>query len=161
MQQADSAPAPQLCCCLLLLLLHTQGCIPVCASLVQTPTAVTAVGHAAWSRLVPLPTSPMPQVDSSRLATVSMLLCVLAGGYAKNTLLTFGSLDALDRERCLLLVPESRGSTWDVIRGGFGPNVRFTDAAMQHVFGRFAVDPCRYGLAGGKRLCVSGQHVHT
>lgn len=87
---------------------------------------------------------------------MSELLCVLAGGYANNTLLTFGSLDVLDRERCLLLVPESRGSTWDMIRGGFGPDVRFIDAMMRHVFERFAVDPCRCGLAGGKRLCVTG-----
>lgn len=39
-----------------------------------------------------------------------------AGGHAKNTLLTFGSLDVFDTRRCLLLVPASRGSTWDMIR---------------------------------------------
>lgn len=44
------------------------------------------------------------------------VLGVFAGGYAKNTLLTFGSLDVFDEERCLLLVPESRASTWDMIR---------------------------------------------
>jgi hypothetical protein len=39
-----------------------------------------------------------------------------SGGYAKNTLLTFGFLQVFDQERCVLLVPESRGSTWDMIR---------------------------------------------
>jgi hypothetical protein len=49
-----------------------------------------------------------------------MVVCRVAhaGGYAKNTMLTFGSLDVFDRKRCLLLVPESRGSTWDMIRWG-------------------------------------------
>jgi hypothetical protein len=75
---------------------------------------------------------------------------MLASGYAKNTLLTFGSLDTLDAQRCLLLVPESRGSSWDMIRGGFGPDVKYIDAALQHVFGRFVIDPRRCGLAGGK-----------
>jgi phospholipase/carboxylesterase len=48
----------------------------------------------------------------------------------------------------LLLSPDSRGPTWDVIRGGFGPDVGFLDAALAWVFARFAVDPGRTVLGG-------------
>lgn len=49
-------------------------------------------------------------------AITAVIACCWTGGYAKNTLLTFGSLEVFDQESCLLLVPESRGSTWDMIR---------------------------------------------
>ena len=43
------------------------------------------------------------------------------------------------RRDLLVLAPDSRGSTWDVIRGGYGPDVRFLDLALAAVFARFAV----------------------
>jgi phospholipase/carboxylesterase len=48
----------------------------------------------------------------------------------------------------LLLVPESRGATWDVILGGYGPDVAFLDAALRAVFERHRVDGRRIALAG-------------
>jgi phospholipase/carboxylesterase len=48
----------------------------------------------------------------------------------------------------LVLAPESRGSTWDVIANGLGPDVAFLDRALEDVFARFAVDPARVALAG-------------
>lgn len=48
----------------------------------------------------------------------------------------------------LLLVPESRGATWDVILDGYGPDVAFLDAALRAVFQRHRVDPRRVALAG-------------
>lgn len=47
-----------------------------------------------------------------------------------------------------LLVPESGGSTWDGIRGDFGPDVRALDDALEQVFGRVDVDPGRLALGG-------------
>ena len=38
---------------------------------------------------------------------------------------------AADDAGLALLVPESRGETWDVILGGFGPDVTFIDAALE------------------------------
>ena len=48
----------------------------------------------------------------------------------------------------LIVAPESRGPTWDVIRGGFGPDVAFVDRALDHVFARFDVDARRLAVAG-------------
>ena len=48
----------------------------------------------------------------------------------------------------LILAPESRGPTWDVIMGAYGPDVAFLDAALREVFGRHRVDPRRVALAG-------------
>jgi phospholipase/carboxylesterase len=47
-----------------------------------------------------------------------------------------------------LLVPESRGITWDVIMGGFGPDVTFLDAALRETFLQVSVDPARLAVGG-------------
>ena len=43
-------------------------------------------------------------------------------------------------EGLILLAPDSRGRTWDVLLGGYGPDVDFIDRALAHTFGRYAVD---------------------
>ncbi|WP_426959152.1 alpha/beta hydrolase [Muricoccus radiodurans] len=48
----------------------------------------------------------------------------------------------------LVLLPESRGRTWDVISGGFGPDVARLDSALRDVFRRCRVDPRRLAVAG-------------
>jgi predicted esterase len=50
-------------------------------------------------------------------------------------------LPAADERGLLLLALKSAGPTWDVVRGGFGPDVTFADAALATVFARQAVDP--------------------
>jgi phospholipase/carboxylesterase len=47
-----------------------------------------------------------------------------------------------------LLIPESQGPTWDVIRGGFGPDVAFLDAALRQTFTEVPVDPARIAIGG-------------
>jgi len=53
-----------------------------------------------------------------------------------------------DEAGLVLLAPDSRGATWDVIRGGFGPDVAFLDAALEQVFAACPVDPARVALEG-------------
>lgn len=48
----------------------------------------------------------------------------------------------------LVLALDSRGPTWDRVRGDFGGDVSFMDAALDHTFQRCAVDPTRVLLAG-------------
>ncbi|MDQ5854457.1 MAG: alpha/beta hydrolase-fold protein, partial [Chloroflexota bacterium] len=48
----------------------------------------------------------------------------------------------------VLLVPESRQRTWDVIRGSYGPDVAFIDQALAQTFGHYAVDPRRLIIGG-------------
>ncbi|MBC9175869.1 alpha/beta hydrolase [Pseudoroseomonas ludipueritiae] len=69
-----------------------------------------------------------------------------AGGHAEGMLRMFGT--QARRAGVALLVPESRGSTWDVILGGFGPDVAFLDAALRRTFTACAVDPGRVAIGG-------------
>jgi len=47
-----------------------------------------------------------------------------------------------------VLAPESRGRTWDMILGGYGPDVDFVDRALAWTFERQVVDPARIAIAG-------------
>lgn len=48
----------------------------------------------------------------------------------------------------ILLAPESRGRTWDVLVGGYGPDVEFIDRALERTFERLTVDPGNMAVAG-------------
>ncbi len=48
----------------------------------------------------------------------------------------------------LLLAPESRGRTWDVILGGYGSDVAFLDSALAAVVARCPVDTTRLAVGG-------------
>ncbi len=69
-----------------------------------------------------------------------------AGGSAR------GGLDPLlglaDEHGLMLLAVDSRGKSWDVIVGGFGPDVAFLDRALADTFGRYAVDASRVAVEG-------------
>lgn len=47
-----------------------------------------------------------------------------------------------------VLVPDSRGATWDAIHGDYGPDVAFIDSALKVVFARVSIDPTRVTVAG-------------
>ena len=82
-----------------------------------------------------------------RPETPAPLLVMLhgAGGGADN----MAALAALAEEvGAILLVPESRGRTWDVIRAVPAPDVASLDRALTYVFERCAVDPARLGIGG-------------
>ena len=53
-----------------------------------------------------------------------------------------------DAHGLILLAPDSRGVTWDVILDTYGPDVRLIDAALEQVFARHAVDPGRIAVSG-------------
>jgi phospholipase/carboxylesterase len=48
----------------------------------------------------------------------------------------------------VLLVPESRSSTWDLVIGGLGPDVAFLDRALGYTFERCRIAPERIAFAG-------------
>jgi phospholipase/carboxylesterase len=56
--------------------------------------------------------------------------------------------DLADEAGLILLSPASRRQTWDVIRGGYGPDVAFIDRALVAALARCAVDPERLGIGG-------------
>jgi phospholipase/carboxylesterase len=55
---------------------------------------------------------------------------------------------AADQAGVAVLAPDSRGTTWDAIRDGFGDDVAFLNRALAHVFERLAVDTARVSLGG-------------
>ena len=83
-----------------------------------------------------VPTGPMPL----------MVLFHGAGGSAENQLGRFAKIPSEAGVAVLSL--DSRGPTWDAIRGGFGPDVAFLDHALEQVFGQVAVDPARLTIGG-------------
>jgi predicted esterase len=69
-----------------------------------------------------------------------------AGGHAQHGI---DLLRALADERGVIVVaPESRASTWDVIVDEYGPDVATLDAVLGHVFDGWAVDPERLAIGG-------------
>lgn len=59
-----------------------------------------------------------------------------------------GLYGACDSRGLLLLAVDSRGTTWDRVRGSFGPDVSFIDQALSWTFDRCNVDPGRVALIG-------------
>lgn len=57
-------------------------------------------------------------------------------------------LDLVEEAGVILVSPASKDRTWDMIVGGFGPDVTFTDRALQHAFNHYRVDPKRLAVAG-------------
>lgn len=47
-----------------------------------------------------------------------------------------------------LVVPESRGRTWDAIMADFGPDRDFIDQALESAWSRLSIDPARVGVVG-------------
>ena len=80
-----------------------------------------------------------------------------AGGSGRRGLRRLQSL--ADASGLIVLVPDSRGGTWDVVRsGGFGPDVEFLDRALDLVFARYNVDPARMvaeGFSDGASYALS------
>jgi phospholipase/carboxylesterase len=69
-----------------------------------------------------------------------------AGGTGDSAL---GLLRPLaDETGMVLLAPDSRGRTWDIILGAFGPDVAFLERALKAAFARCAVDAARVAIGG-------------
>ena len=69
-----------------------------------------------------------------------------AGGTAAQAMAL--ALDRPEAAGAVLLAPQSRGATWDVIGGTWGPDVRFIGQAMAHVAARTRIDPARVAVGG-------------
>jgi phospholipase/carboxylesterase len=56
--------------------------------------------------------------------------------------------EVFDNPPVIVLAPDSRDRTWDLMLGGFGQDVRFIDDALGFVFRTCNVDPERIALGG-------------
>ena len=92
-----------------------------------------------------VPATPMPL----------MVLLHGAGNAGERMLARLGA--APSDAGLAVLAPDSRGGTWDGIRGGFGVDVEFLDRALAKVFDLVAVDPAR--LSDRKSTRLNSSHV--
>ena len=51
-------------------------------------------------------------------------------------------------DAALVVLPESLGATWDVLEGGYGPDIRRLDAVLAWILADWPVDPARLAIAG-------------
>jgi phospholipase/carboxylesterase len=73
-----------------------------------------------------------------------MLMLHGAGGDPAKALRRVESI----ADAALVLLPKSRGATWDVLQGGYGPDIARIDAALAEVFAAWPVDPAQVVAAG-------------
>ncbi len=69
-----------------------------------------------------------------------------AGGNAQHGISLLQSL--ADANNLLLLAPESRAGTWDVIVSDYGPDVAYMDRALAQTLSHYAVDPAHLAVGG-------------
>ncbi len=69
-----------------------------------------------------------------------------AGGNAHHGIAPL--LQLAEAAGVILLAPESRRQTWDVLYGEYGPDVAYIDRALAQTFARYAVDPLRVATEG-------------
>lgn len=85
------------------------------------------------------------ELRSDRPAPLAVMLHGAGGGAeAAIDLLRSGA----DRAGVILLAPPSRAETWDVIMGGYGPDVEFVDRALAAAFSHCPVDSRRLAIGG-------------
>lgn len=87
----------------------------------------------------------VPQTLSND-AVPLLLLLHGAGGSGAGVLRRLGAV-ASDAG-IAVLAPDSRASSWDAIRGGFGPDVTFISHALERTFETVAVNPARVSVGG-------------
>lgn len=75
-----------------------------------------------------------------------LLLLHGAGGSGAGILRRLGAV--ADEAGVAVLAPDSRGSSWDAIRGDFGSDVRFINRALADVYETVAIDPERLSAGG-------------
>lgn len=69
-----------------------------------------------------------------------------AGGNPHHGLAPF--LQLADAAGIILLAPQSRRQTWDVLFGQYGSDIDFIDQALAQTFGRYAVDLAHIAVEG-------------
>jgi len=69
-----------------------------------------------------------------------------AGGSASQAISILA--EQAESRRVLVLAPDSRGRTWDVIEDEYGPDVAFLDRALEVVLREYDIDINRIALAG-------------
>jgi phospholipase/carboxylesterase len=78
---------------------------------------------------------------------VPLLLLLHGAGSSGNRQLQ-RMISAIDASGVVVLAPDSRGATWDAIRGDFAQDVAFINRALDKAFETVMVDPARLTIGG-------------
>lgn len=85
--------------------------------------------------------------ESSSDSPFPLLLFLHGAGQSAEDMFEYlGS--APTEARVVVLAVNSRESTWDAIRGSFGPDVQFVNRALERVFQTLPIDPTRVAVGG-------------
>lgn len=85
--------------------------------------------------------------DGYRAETKAGLFIALHGaGQSRNYMHQF--FPPASEQNLIVLVPKSERQTWDMITGGFGPDVQLIDRALAHTFDHCNIDESRISLGG-------------
>src|SRR3954466_530606 len=87
----------------------------------------------------------IPRSLTPGAAVPVMVMLHGAGGAGEQMRFTFADAE---RTGTVILAPDSRAATWDVVVGGFGPDVRFITSMLEQTFDRVDADPSRISVGG-------------
>ena len=79
-------------------------------------------------------------------ATPLVVMLHGAGGRSRYGISPFRSLT--DTNEVILFAPDSQRSTWDVIMGGYGPDVAHIDNALEYIFSHYTIDSSHIAIEG-------------
>ncbi len=88
----------------------------------------------------------IPQSYQSHCKAPMIVMLHGAGANARSSVLFLQTL--AERTGFIILAPDSRGPTWDVITENYGPDVEFLDHALINVFSLYPIDRNRLAIAG-------------
>jgi phospholipase/carboxylesterase len=124
---------------------HLQGVLT--ARPTANPTGMPAAGTrplgagAARDGLLHIPRS----VPANRPAPLLVMLHGARGSAARVLPIVAETAEA---HGVVVLAPDSRDGTWDVIRDDFGEDVAFLDRALDETFRACPIDPAHIAIAG-------------
>lgn len=82
-------------------------------------------------------------------ARASPLLVMLHGAGQSSREFTEAPLgEIFDKDAIVVVIPDSRQPTWDMIHGDYGPDVRFIDRALALAFSKCRIDPRKVAVGG-------------
>lgn len=88
------------------------------------------------------------QLPSTAAAGPLPLLVIFHGAGGAGERMLQRVAPAADEAGVAVLAPDSRGGTWDAIRGDFAADVGFVDRALARVFETVSIDPDRVAAGG-------------
>jgi len=120
------------------LALHAEHAVP------ESDEAPAGIGRIVHEEQLAWVVTP-PAIEPGRAYP---LVVVLHGAGRQDELLVRGLQTERERTEAIFVVPRSLGTTWDLIAGGDGADLRFLDGVMHSLYRRYRIDPDRRAIVG-------------